>query len=921
MGLKCALERVTLRILAQLAVLLIMLAALAAFAQVPGGSQGRTSVGPRQRNAKVVASDTSLFLPAATYDSGGGVATSVAVLDVNGDRKPDIVVANWCANASNCYPYVWGADGSVAVLLGKGDGSFLPAVAFSSGGASPKSVALADVNGDGKPDIIVENWCASSSNCSNGSVGVLLGNGDGTFQTPVTYSSGGGFAGSVAVADVNRDGAPDIVVANWCQTNLCYVGTPAVAVLLGNGDGTFQAAVDYVPGGDGANWIAVADVNGDGNLDLLVTTYVVGVMLGKGDGTFFPGVTYDTGAWGATSVAVADVNGDDKPDLVVSHGIVNGVGQPVGVLLGNGDGTYQAAVTYDSGGGSVSVAVADLNLDGKPDLFVAIADSSTVGVMLGNGNGTFQPVLAYGSGGFTMEVIAADLNGDGRPDLVVANQNWGYADGSVSVLLNNTPFYSKTTTTLSSSSNSSQFGQTVTFTATIASPAGTPTGSVQILNGTTVIGSGTLTSGSVSIPVSTLPAGTDSIIASYLGGGGFAPSKSSPLTQTVTLAATTTTLASSLNPAGTNQPVSFSATVTGRYGGAVTGMVTFYSGAQTLSSNPVSGGVAILTTSFASAGTYSISAQYGGDTNNIGSSSATLSERVIPSTTTMLVSSLNPSLVGQAVTFTATVSSSAGAPPNGEIVTFKNGSAVLGTAPLNTGKAQFTTSSLSAGGFTITANYLGDSNFAASTSPGLRQVVNSLTKSATTTTFVSSLNPSIYGQKITWTATVTTTGPVPPTGSVSFNWSDGFRTFNIGTATLNSSGVAILTRSNLNADPYPLTAKYQGDNNNLASTSPILNQTVLQATSAATITSSPNPSSVGQAVTFTAQIASPTVTPTGPVTFKAGTTVLETVQLSGGKASYTTTSLPAGSAVVKVTYNGDSNIKGSSAVVTQVVQP
>ncbi len=173
-------------------------------------------------------------------------------------------------------------------------------------------------------------------------------------------------------------------------------------------------------------------------------------------------------------------------------------------------------------------------------------------------------------------------------------------------------------------------------------------------------------------------------------------------------------------------------------------------------------------------------------------------------------------MVGQAVTFTATVSSSAGAPPNGETITFKNGSVVLGTAPLSGGIASLTTSSLAAGIYNITASYPGDTNFAASTSPGLRQVVNSTTKSATPTTLVSSLNPSVYGQKVTWTATVTTSGSVPPTGKVNFTWGH-----NIGTVTLNASGVAVLTRSNLNADPYPLKAVYMGDASNLSSTSAV----------------------------------------------------------------------------------------------------
>ena len=184
------------------------------------------------------------------------------------------------------------------------------------------------------------------------------------------------------------------------------------------------------------------------------------------------------------------------------------------------------------------------------------------------------------------------------------------------------------------------------------------------------------------------------------------------------------------------------------------------------------------------------------------------------------------------------------------------------------------------------------------------------------TTLASSLNPSIYGQKVTWTATVTSSGSVTPTGTIKFTWSG----HTIGSATLNSSGVATLTRSNLIAATYPLKAVYAGDAANLGSTSAVLNQVVLETTSKATLTSSPNPSTQGQAVTFTAKITSPTVIPTGPVTFIAGTTVLGTAQLGGGKAKLVISSLPVGSTKVTVKYNGDSNIAKSSASVTQTVQ-
>jgi hypothetical protein len=282
-------------------------------------------------------------------------------------------------------------------------------------------------------------------------------------------------------------------------------------------------------------------------------------------------------------------------------------------------------------------------------------------------------------------------------------------------------------------------------------------------------------------------------------------------------------------------------------------------------------------------------------------------------TSTTLTSSPNPSLPRQSVTFTATVSSAAGAPPNGEIITFTSGSTLLGTAPLSGGTASLTTSLLPVGVLPISAIYDGDSRFRGSAFQ-VQQVVNAY---ATSTALVSSLNPSTYGQKVTWTATVTNSGSLPPTGKVNLNWGG----YSIGTAALNASGVATLTRSILNADPYPLFAVYSGDPNNEPSTSAILNQVVDETTSTATLSSSPNPSTAGQAVTFTATIKSPTVAATGPVTFTAGKRVLGTAQLADGKAKFTISTLSVGTTTVKASYAGDSNISGSSASVIQTVAP
>jgi hypothetical protein len=401
------------------------------------------------------------FAPAVTYSSGGGNAVSVAIADVNGDGIPDLVIANGCAN-NTCDT----ADGSVSVLLGNGNGTFQTAVRYDSGGYLTDGVAVADVNGDGKPDIVLANYCADhpvgQGFClgdGNGSVGVLLGNGDGTFQPVVGYDSGGYGTTSVAIADVNGDGIPDVVLANQCVTNSnCDNGT--VGVLLGNGDGTLQTVVTYNSGGYGAYSVAVADVSGDGNADILVSNNSagsgdsrngsVGVLLGNGDGTFQTVVTYNSGGYVAYSIAVADVNGDGKLDVVVANQCQTSFNcdGTVGVLLGNGNGTFRKAATFGSGGYNADgVAVADLNGDGNLDLVVTnncgesqcgSNSTGTVGVLLGNGHGAFQKAVTYDSGGQNAEsVAAADLNGDGNLDLVVGSNavSTNTAQGGV---LNNT---------------------------------------------------------------------------------------------------------------------------------------------------------------------------------------------------------------------------------------------------------------------------------------------------------------------------------------------------------------------------------------------------------------------------------------------------------------------------------------------------
>lgn len=379
---------------------------------------------------------------------------SVAVADVNGDGKPDLIVADDCGSlASPC------ASGAVAVLLGNGDGSFKAPVFYSLNQIDPSSVAVADLNGDGKLDIVV----AGCTGCgTGGTLTVLWGNGDGTFRLAGSYPSGGIVPWAVAVADINGDGKPDLLVCNESATDTA-TANGAVGILLGNGNGTFQAPVSYGSGGRYSFSLAVADVDGDGKLDVVVsnacvsnadcTNGIVGVLLGNGDGTLRPAVTYNSGGantlggseWGNPHVIVADVNRDGMSDLVVSNACVSDVdctNGTIGVLLGNGDGTFESATAFNSGGTFPGVAaVADVNGDGIPDvLFEEVCASSLLaqcpapplGVLLGNGDGTFQTVQLYSSGSGVQALAVADVNGDGKLDVIETNGN------AVDVFLNTT---------------------------------------------------------------------------------------------------------------------------------------------------------------------------------------------------------------------------------------------------------------------------------------------------------------------------------------------------------------------------------------------------------------------------------------------------------------------------------------------------
>jgi hypothetical protein len=343
-----------------------------------------------------------------TYKVGNG-PTGIAVADVNGDGFPDIVVTN-------------GTDNTLTVLLGNGQGKFTAKAPIATG-ATPVSVAIADFNGDSIPDLAVANSVGNS-------VSIFLGVGNGTFQTPTNISAGL-YPQSVAIADLNNDGKFDLAVADGSGNN--------VTALLGNGNGTFQPGVQFASGAKTV-FAAIADINGDGKPDLVVANAdlvpgEVTILYGNGNGTFQTGFNYPTGT-NPQAIVTANFNCDTHADLAIANAGSN----TISVLLGNSSGTFTPGSTLQTDNHPVSIVSADFNHDGVPDLAVVNSLSGDVTVFLANSNCTgFNPPVNYslGAGVNPVSIAAADFNGDGYLDLAIADEGSATSLGGVIVLLNN----------------------------------------------------------------------------------------------------------------------------------------------------------------------------------------------------------------------------------------------------------------------------------------------------------------------------------------------------------------------------------------------------------------------------------------------------------------------------------------------------
>jgi len=908
-------------------------------------------------------------------------ALSVVAADVNGDGNEDLIVADFGGT---------GDAGGVVVMLGHGDGTFAAPVFYSVG--SVGSLVVDDVNNDGKLDIVA----TSGANGTN--LSVLPGNGDGTFGAAITAFSSTSviYIGAIATADINGDGNKDVVSGNG-------------RVFLGKGDGTFSAGTAITVNGQPPGGIPVlGDFNNDDKVDLAFNKAGGGgvfIFLGNGDGTFTQGSSYAS-LYNSLSITATDIDGDGNLDLVVGAGnsgaigpdVDNGIGL-VEILMGNGDGTFQGAPLYPATAssrlsGTAPYTVGDFNGDGKPDV---LAGQSGLMFMAGNGKGEFAAGVTT-SGPNPILVTSALMNGDKNLDAVFIDYNqssqtsqvgvaFGNGDGTFAAT-NDYPLPSSATsviTLITADVNGDGYPDVV---ATGLTSSGSAL-YVFLNDGTGALKAGQLVDtgtdedqivaadlngdGKLDLVVADYGAvgangqeGAD--VKVYLGNGDGtfqAPTTFQPNAQVFSIAV------GDLNKDGIPDLVISDSGQSAQNFELTTmlgkGDGTFAAAVHT-ASVPVGGGMLAVAdfngdgnpdvaqggswlTVYLGNGDGTFSAQYGlaeaasiiqivavdinGDGRpdilagpqeggglglevflNLYGTAATGA-----ATTTSVTAAPNPASLGESVTLTATVAPASGTGTPTGTVTFYDGTTSLGTGTLSSGTATYSTSSLAVGTHSITASYGGDTSNEASTSSAVTVTVTPTALAATTTTLTASATTAATGTAITFTAAVKeTSGTAVPTGTVTFY--DG--TTSLGTGTL-SSGTATYSTSSLAVGTHSITASYSGDASNASSTSAAMSVTItalIPLVSTTTLTSSSASIASGSSVTFTAVVAPPsgtTTVPTGTVTFLNGTTSLGTGTLNGtGTATLATTTLPVGADSITAQYGGD-NVFGASTSNTVTV--
>ena len=564
------------------------------------------------------------------------------------------------------------------------DSSSLAATMTSAPG-SPLTAQNAEfvVSGDFNHDGISD--LAVLNDDSSGTVGIYLGKGNGTFQSRVDYSVGQ-FPIAMAVGDVDGDGNLDLIVAN--------INDGTVSVLLGNGNGTFQGQTTFATG-ENPESVAVGDFNRDGRLDLAVANFsdsTVGILLGNGDGTFQAQVTYFVP--NPQGIAVADFNHDGIVNLAVT-GIAQGA--ILDILLGVGDGTFipQMFIQLPGNAFGFRLAAGDLRNNGTQDVVVPDLSSANVYVFLGNNDGTFQAPVTYAVGASADQVVLGDVSGDGLLDLVV-------------------------TATGGCGCGSAHAGGVAGICGCVGPQ-----------------GDGLVRKGSRLAP-GRPPGGELVSVLLGRGDGTFAAKTDYPVGNSLTTAALADLNGDGLLDIATSDIESNTATIL----------------LSARTETAAATGQAVYGT-----GVHNVLARYAGDVERASSQSTTVPLTTVPqvATSTVLAIAPNPAVLGQSVTLTATVSPAPTGSPLGT-ASFYNGTTLLGSGNVDSsGVATFTTTSLPAGSDILMAVYSGNEEFAVSSSVATTVAVNPVapTYSITAPTAPVPVAPG---------AAVTITIMVPPLG-------------------------------------------------------------------------------------------------------------------------------------------------------------